>query len=131
MRWVVGDGSTINVWRDPWLHDDGGLLHGGYFPNLDELVFKDLLMPGTKEWNTALLNTILKPLDVACILATPLHHDSMVDMRIWRFDKRGQYTVRSSYHLLMDTLAAESPLGLLGPWSSIWKLKVPPKVRVL
>jgi hypothetical protein len=48
---------------------------------------------------------------------------------VWRVEKNGHYSVRSAYRLCMESIADNSHLNRPGNWSSIWKLKVPTKIK--
>lgn len=51
-RWVVGDGSKIKVWLDPWLRDSHTLKINSPIPSIyDNLMVKDLMAAGSKSWD--------------------------------------------------------------------------------
>jgi len=53
------------------------------------------------------------------------------DQLIWRLENNGHYSVRSAYRLCIEVFADNSFLHRPGNWASIWKLKVPPRVKNL
>ena len=54
------------------------------------------------------------------------------DVKAWAFEKHGQYSVRSAYRLLkVEQAAGETGASReCEHWQTVWKLDVPPKVRV-
>lgn len=81
------------------------------------------------------------PFDAECILKIPLCTRRMVDFWAWVDDQHGRFSVRSAYNLIMKTNIqreewldeqqgiSNSTVNSQG-WSSIWKLRVPSKLRV-
>lgn len=51
------------------------------------------------------------------------------DLLIWNQSATGNYTVRSTYHLLMKKIICNNALKVEGNWSLLWKLQIPPKVK--
>ncbi|XVF64157.1 hypothetical protein PTKIN_Ptkin09bG0145200 [Pterospermum kingtungense] len=90
---------------------------------------RDLMIPGCREWGYELLEELFCDEDVKFISSIPLSTCSGQDRRIWYFSPDERYTVKSSYRLTMELLAPDDLLRVHGDWSSLWSLKVPPKVR--
>jgi len=80
-------------------------------------------------WNHQLISYYFDDAVVQDILKTPLFSQVPEDQLIWNLEKNGHYSVRSAYRLCMEVIADNSFLHCPGNSSSIWKLKVPPKVR--
>lgn len=97
--------------------------------DLSHLLVKDLMLPDEKKWNSSLINAIF-PMEVANkILRMPLVSAAAHDALIWNPDKKGEYTVRSAYHLCQEvTYQLHDPASSCN-WNFIWKLAVPLKVR--
>jgi len=90
---------------------------------------KDIIEPSTKIWNTALISNMFDYNIIQLILDTPLHPLVHEDKIIWKAGKNGNYFVRSAYRICVTEIAENSHLHIPGKWNSIWKLKVPPKIR--
>lgn len=67
----------------------------------------------------------------AYLTRRPLVQSVPDDLRIWFPEKHGLYTVNSAYNLFMNKLFESDHLRVSGDWSLIWKLKVPPRVKLL
>lgn len=73
-------------------------------------------------------------IDADAILRTPIRGQGE-DVWAWEPEKHGFYSVKSAYKLLdiaRQQLQDEAPVGTSGDdtWRRIWKLDVPPKVKV-
>lgn len=86
-------------------------------------------------WNEGLIRDIFFPVDVVAILKLPMVSRGE-DIWAWEKEKHGIYSVRSAYRLQEDVQnqavgGYDNPgSSMEGPWKLIWKLEVPPKVRV-
>jgi hypothetical protein len=61
----------------------------------------ELLNPESGTWDEEMVRDIFWTEDVRHILATPTspgHEDALA----WHFDRRGQFSVKSAYHMLDD-----------------------------
>ena len=63
---------------------------------------QDLMIPRCWQWDVEGIEEIFSTRDCAAILCIPLCYGTVGDKCIWHFRKDGQYTVRSTYHLLME-----------------------------
>lgn len=69
--WLVGDGSKINIFTDPWLTDELGRFV--QTPICEEInLISDLVDQDLKEWNFNLISSLFNERDVSCIMAIPL-----------------------------------------------------------
>jgi hypothetical protein len=85
-------------------------------------------------WNEDLIRETFLPFDVDAIMRTPVRGVGE-DIWAWEPEKHGLYSVRSAYKLLhlrqqqRDDMATAST-SANDTWSLIWKLDVPPKVKI-
>ena len=138
-RWHVRSGSDINIWSDLWIPTLPEFKTTSQKPDEVEIyLVKDLLEQGTGEWNLTLLNQLFSHQEQVAIQKIPACMGIGNDKMIWHHDNKGQYSVKSGYKMLKQQ-ARENNLTRLGAgnsqrnneiWSSIWHLKIPPKVRV-
>jgi len=100
---------------------------------------RDLFIPGTRVWNEALIRSSFLALEAAEVLKIKLSNRLDEDVIAWAHEKHGAYSVKSAYKLLkrnqMEKAMADdnrqaSASGDSTFWKVLWKLNVPPKVRV-
>ncbi|XP_024156347.1 uncharacterized protein LOC112164377 [Rosa chinensis] len=89
------------------------------------------------EWAVPFLHEIFSPTEVDVIASIPLSVRTPDDKRVWHWDKRGVYSVKSGYHAYrltenVSNLASSSRSSGRAAdlhWKVLWKARVPPKVR--
>lgn len=132
----IGNGAQSNVWAENWVID-GAPRPPMYRADSDvnlALTVSDLFIPGTAFWNRELLFDTFSPEDANRILL--LRPDITKEDNIrWSFTKDGTYTTRSGYQFTEALLEMHSQSSHVLPpierklWSSIWKIKAPPKIK--
>ncbi|CAN1147135.1 Putative ribonuclease H protein At1g65750 [Linum perenne] len=121
----------VDVWDSPWIRDDDNFfIDTPRDPELRGLRVCDLFIPGLREWDVELIQTLFSERDANAILGIPLVEGEFDDRRIWHFGNKGVYTVRSCYRLIMDRMVPRDHLDVPGPWRSLWDAVVPPRMRV-
>ncbi|KAL3812349.1 hypothetical protein ACJIZ3_013617 [Penstemon smallii] len=138
LRWRVGDGNTIRIWKDSWLPRPHAFKICSHPHQVDlNSKVKILFDESTGSWNKELIENLFWESEAKSILSIPLGTRQGSDKVIWHFDRSGSYTVKSAYRLIRELkiLALEAQSG--GPserstrdWGWIWKLHVPPKVKL-
>jgi hypothetical protein len=99
---------------------------------------RDLFVPGTRVWNDVLVNKTFMALEEEEILKIKPGVSLSHDVLAWAFEKNGLYFVRSAYRFLKEVqmagaMSSATEAGVSGDdqaWRLLWKLNVPPKVRV-
>ncbi|KAL0001356.1 hypothetical protein SO802_015137 [Lithocarpus litseifolius] len=108
-RGHVGNGKTIHIWEDKWLHtpttykaispprciDD--------FPMVFALIDQD-----TKRWKAGLVRETLLPFEANTILNIPLSYSFSDDKLIWLRNKRGEFSVRSAYYVALPLVVTNN-----------------------
>ncbi|KMT06280.1 hypothetical protein BVRB_7g162050 [Beta vulgaris subsp. vulgaris] len=122
---VVGDGTTTEIWKDPWVP---GLPNSSVFPyyhkdeNTPTFVY-ELRM------NRERLTTYFNEWEREAILKIPLPRYPCEDQWSWKLTKHGEFTVRSAYyaelHARKDGRASNSTTASHGIWTKLWNAKVP------
>ncbi|KAK6116072.1 hypothetical protein DH2020_008341 [Rehmannia glutinosa] len=92
------------------------------------MVVNDLLIPGTSQWDVSLLEELFCGRDVEEITNSPLNPSGVDDIRVWHYDKKGKYMVKSSYRIARN-FSEDDNRENSALWSKIWKLKLPPKIK--
>jgi hypothetical protein len=135
--WRVGNGSSINVWRDPWLPNSPN--RRVFSRQNSTLIGKveELIDPGTGSWDVQLLQEIFCPTDVRMITAIPLSPWMEEDSIAWHGNRNGMFSVRSAYHMEWQhqygsrARRREAGNSEINPvWEVCWKLSVPAKVKI-
>ncbi|KAK0595746.1 hypothetical protein LWI29_009655 [Acer saccharum] len=132
LRWKVGDGRSINAFKDPWLPRPSTFKPITPDPNIN-LQVADLIDNEFPGWNINALNHHFLPIDREIILSIPVSYLGGPDSISWHFDKSGSYTVKSGYRLaLSEKLNSSVSNSTITRkwWTSIWNQNVPPKVKV-
>ncbi|KAJ9560185.1 LOW QUALITY PROTEIN: hypothetical protein OSB04_005345 [Centaurea solstitialis] len=130
LRWKVGNGLSINVWNDSWIRDDSNFkIETSINPSRTNLTVRELMDPQNLRWNVDLIHQLFCPRDCAKILQIPLPSVSREDKLIWHWTQDGNYSVKSSYRTITETLAPTRHLFVNGDWKLIWKSNIPNKVK--
>lgn len=112
IRWCVGSGQHIRIYGDNWVPMP--LLFRPISPKIlgNEARVADLIENGNS-WNMTLLRKYFLPPDIHSIMKIKLPSQSCNDRVIWYYDRCGEYTVKSGYHIArtwknLDSAASSS-----------------------
>ena len=124
LRWRVGDGVSINGWRDPWLPSEFlPIMSSQAAARLENMRVLELIKPGTNEWNLELLQPLLCARDISMIESIPLCSRKVDDTLFWPFTLLGSYTVKSGYRFLYKAQSMDNndynPEDN-GLWKMVW-----------
>ena len=110
MKWRVGNGRSIKVFKDQWLPCEGSgrVLSPPLEHDLD-LKVADLMDHELHCWNSDLVANIFLPSEAKMILAIPLSLVDTSDRLFWPMNSSGVYSVKSGYKLLR---ACDEPVSL-------------------
>jgi hypothetical protein len=132
----IGDGTQTNVWTDNWIPEGIGFkpIYQKETATADRV--SELINHVNMTWDQEALETNFIEADVQAVKRVPLGR-SAADVWAWSGEKHGLYTVKLAYRVLADleTLQRQFKEGvralLNNPiWKRLWRMKVPPKVRV-
>jgi hypothetical protein len=98
----------------------------------------ELIDPYSRQWDEGLVRDLFNAVDANRILQIPLSPQGFDDFIAWGFRKNGKYTVRYGYHLQWKHQFGPSASQLARPgssgtnpiWKTIWKLKIPSKIKI-
>jgi hypothetical protein len=87
----VGDGTTIDIWQDPWIPRSW---------NRRPITVRgqELMDPATGMWDVELVRDNFCEQDAAIILSIPVFED-IEDTWAWHFDEKGLFSVKSVYKI--------------------------------
>jgi len=134
----VGPGSSINIWNDNWIPGLRSLKPTTRLEGASVHFVNELFLPGTRVWNVDLVQDSFISRDAEEILKIRPGARMEDDGLGWAHERSGQYSVRSSYQLLKmeqserETDVANEPSSSCEAfwWRKLWKLKIPPKIRI-
>lgn len=135
LKKMIGNGLSINVWSDPWIHDNPLRipLMKNIFVDLN-LKVSDLLDPISHDWNRIKLHDLFYPMDIVLIEAMkPI--PSQVDFWIWKHTRLGDYSVKSGNWLanqakFKDLILQEAALPSFNVLKEeIWSSQAPAKIK--
>ena len=109
--------------------------------NNPPMLVSELIDNTSAEWKLNVLEEYMYPMDAEIIKAIPLSTVNQNDTWAWHFERTGLFTVRSIYRLLVSTKrtredwlegrpASSASTTEQKLWTTMWKTKVPSKIRV-
>ncbi|KAF3953919.1 hypothetical protein CMV_020668 [Castanea mollissima] len=138
-RWIIGNGRTVNFWRDRWLpSSDSFKVLSPQGHNTGLVKVAQLIDSNTGTWKTELIKEAFLPHEADCILSIPLSLQLPEDSRVWAWSKNGIYTVRSAYRVSLKLLKASTPrtsgdnsdkAKAAQFWKVLWKIDCPNKIK--
>jgi hypothetical protein len=101
----IGTGEKTNIWSMNWL-PRGSLLRplACTQANPPQWV-NELIDPSTATWDQSKLQTFFTPMDREIICNIPLSMRRQEDFWAWHYEKKGVFSVRSTYRMLVNTKA--------------------------
>lgn len=128
----MGDGSTINIWSDPWIPNLANLIPSPPVVPSDIGMVRDLIIPSQRVWNEPLLRQFFDEALVNHVLAIPLPEGHEDDSWVWSHTNDHNFSVSSCYKVALGT-TPDIISSLMGPhssiWVRIWDLETPNKVK--
>jgi hypothetical protein len=134
----VGPDLSINIWQDNWIPGIQNYKPRVHLPEVTMSMVDDLFVPGERCWDVERVYQSFISIDAEEILKIQPSRTMEEDVMAWAYERSGGYSVRSAYRQLKgeqsESLrekeggAASSVTGKW--WRVLWKLKVPPKVRI-
>ncbi|XP_058784773.1 uncharacterized protein LOC131659623 [Vicia villosa] len=133
-RWRIGTGEKVSVARGRWIPGNTGFkICGPVRASDDNLMVSDLVDSDLGSWQKEKIFALFNEEDAKQIISIPLSTSGLEDKIIWHFEKDGEYSVRSAYHLCMQEKADKLPGPSSPPdtnlWKAIWKAPVAPRIR--
>ena len=127
MHWIIGDGNTIRIWKDPWL-PQGSLrnyIEGPLLPHVED--YRVSSLPPPYSWS---INSLHLPI--------PHHLQSLIrgilvarftrleDAFLWPHNK-GTCSIKSAFMFLYQQQQVPQDKSL---WNWIWSLPCPKKIQI-
>lgn len=132
LRWVLGDGKTINIYTDRWLRgkDDFRVDQMGNWLPEENVKVSDFFLSDSKAWDERKIRNTFNNTDAEAILTTRTSQGSTEDRLAWVHSSSGQYTVRSGYQQWQLNHFRSGGIRQSNGWDMIWHLNVPHKIKI-
>jgi hypothetical protein len=95
----VDDGTSINVWDDPWIPSHIKKTPVVRLPDSEVVKVNELLCSDSGQWNMEKIDETFVEPDISAICSIPVGR-FINDVCGWDPEKRGNFTVRVCYKLL-------------------------------
>lgn len=127
--WRVGNGVSINIWRDRWIPKPFSFAVQSPTKHLDNSKVAGLIDTVKGERKIDLIKEIFLAEEAETIGDIPLSFSGNPNKQIWGYTKNYLFLVKSAYHMEMNrlrSLKADSSYKLLGGkgWKLMWSLKI-------
>ncbi|XP_058192210.1 uncharacterized protein LOC131309618 [Rhododendron vialii] len=131
LKWRIGNGKRISVFRDEWIPKmvnplKGSPLSGG----LPDFKVSDLFDSSCGVWREPLLEVLFPKVVVEIIRSIYFPIQEVEDELIWEHTKNGVFSVKSAYLFRFQIQFSETfrhEQGRFQGWGKIWALGLPPK----
>ena len=129
--YTIGDGTSINVWIDPWVPWIQGFIPTPKEGVLTQPSFKvsQLFDPDLHSWKTNLIRELFDPSSAQAILSLPIPFRPSQDKLLWVPNSKGCFTVKSAYQTAHDLSSPQPPSE--NHWKLIWRLNLPERTKML
>jgi hypothetical protein len=136
--WRIGDGKSINIWRDNWIARDYNLKVAAGKTNTRIRRADHLIIQNPSRWNEHLIRKIFYMEDAEWILKQKLPRNTCHDFLAWHYEKTGEFSVKSAYRLAYNLQhgvrwkagSSASKDNSRNVWKPIWNSNVPSKVKI-
>jgi hypothetical protein len=137
----IGDGQSTKIWYQNWLPRDFMLKPiVANCQDPPEMV-SELMDQVSGSWDFEKINATFIPMDAQIIGNIPISLVKQSDVWAWHYEKRGNFSVRSAYQMIIETklhrenwfdarTGGSDSTNQQKQWCSLWKTKVPSKVKV-
>ncbi|CAN0857720.1 Putative ribonuclease H protein At1g65750 [Linum grandiflorum] len=128
-RWKVGGDKLIKMWEDLWVRRAGSMRITSVSPIESwDLRASALLLPNREGWDEEQLYSLSHHQEADDVLAMMVTRNR-ADTMVWHHSNSGDYTVWSSYRMLLESSETMDNLRVAGEWQSLWHLDMPPKLK--
>lgn len=129
---LIRDGSCTRVWTDPWIPS---LANFKPIPKDDtisqtqNLTVSTLIHPITRQWFNDILEALFDPVTIHAIKLLQPAHTSLPDKLIWKPDRKGKFSVKSAYHLTLQTSHLVHTTMVKNDWIGLCNLKIHARLK--
>ena len=99
----IGNEHSTEIWTDNWIPKEMTPRPiVSLVPHPPRHV-SELLSPATASWNEGLVRSVFLPIDAEAILKIPVCTKNIDDFWAWHPDRKGRFTVSSTYKFMVKT----------------------------
>ena len=139
-RWCVGNGKSVEIWRDRWIPTPNNFkVITPQGPNVELVKVAQIIDGYTGMWKVDQIKERFFPHETKVILGMPLSSRLPEDSLIWAWSKNDKFTVRSAYIMALKVLKEVRPTKgggecsdkgkIAGLWKLVWQLHCPNKIK--
>ena len=112
--YTIGNGTSINVWKDPWVPWIEGFIPTPKVEEYAQLLVSasQLIDTNLHCWKHHLVKELFDPPSARAILSIPIPSNPFPDKLIWLPDTKGRFLVKSAYYTSRTHLPTLTPTGL-------------------
>ena len=128
--YLIGDGSSVDTWRDPWLPWIQDFTPKPRDVNINQppLKVSRLIDSDLHCWKALLVIQLFDPALAQAILSIPIPLCLTPNKLIWVLDSKGAFTVKSTYQATCHLPVA--PSAPTSNWKQHWNMKAPEKTKM-
>lgn len=128
--YLIGDGSSIDVWPNPWVPWYQGFIPKPRDENSTQLSIKvsHLIDHDLHYWKASIINNLFDSASAKAILSISIPSRHIPDKLIWVLDSKGLFLVKSVHQVL--NLLTEALSTSAVNWKKLWNLQAPERTKM-
>jgi hypothetical protein len=136
--WQIGRGSSVRIWRDPWIPRGRTRRPIGKRRPCRLKWVSQLIDESCMEWKEEVVREYFRAPDTQLILNIRLPSNPVDAFVSWFYEKNGLFSVRSAYKVAKDLMEEEKGGGQSSSrnqegrpiWKKYWSLPLPHKILI-
>ncbi|MBA0790566.1 hypothetical protein Gohar_015205, partial [Gossypium harknessii] len=97
LSWRIGRGNNVSIWTDRWIPGIEPSTWQNGNENRELKTVSDLIDGTSKKWKTEIIFSTFQVEIAQKILKIPLAETDSEDLRVWKGEATGEFSVRSAY----------------------------------
>ncbi|XP_021725640.1 uncharacterized protein LOC110692867 [Chenopodium quinoa] len=131
LAWKVGSGENINILSDSWIPHVKIEFKEDIPDNERPRVVAELLLAGSRTWNTSLIHQLFPPLVASSIIGLDIPREKIDDFVYWKYTKDGLFSTKSTYSCLVSQhFNLDLDWSTVACWKQLWGTPFLPKWKM-